>query len=264
MKQSTFHVAKMDCPAEEQLIRLKLLGKKEVQKIEASVSKREIIVFHHGNEQEIFHALEDLNLNSKLVESTEVKENLVINSEPSNEKRLLWMVLAINLIFFIIEFSCGVLYRSMGLIGDGLDMFADSLVYGLAIWAVGAAQGKKKRVATWAGILQFSLAAFGMVEVVRRFIAVEENPDYYVMAMVSGLALLGNASCLFILQKSGSTEPHIQASKIFTSSDVLANLGVIVAAGLVFLSGSNVPDLVVGSIIFSIVAWGAVRILRLS
>jgi Co/Zn/Cd efflux system component len=56
---------------------------------------------------------------------------------------------------------------------------------------------------------------------------------------------------------------HMKASWIFTTNDVIANLGVIVAAGLVRLLQTNVPDLVVATGIALIVLNGAVRILRL-
>ena len=56
----------------------------------------------------------------------------------------------------------------------------------------------------------------------------------------------------------------MQASMIFTSNDVIVNLGVIVAGGLVYLSNSKYPDLIVGIIVFFIVGQGAFKILKLS
>ena len=56
----------------------------------------------------------------------------------------------------------------------------------------------------------------------------------------------------------------MQASMIFTSNDVIINLGVIAAGVLVLWLGSAIPDLVVGAIVFVIVTLGAVRILRLA
>jgi hypothetical protein len=41
------------------------------------------------------------------------------------------------------------------------------------------------------------------------------------MMLISFLALLGNAACLYLLQKSKSKEAHIQASVIFTNNDVM-------------------------------------------
>jgi Co/Zn/Cd efflux system component len=56
----------------------------------------------------------------------------------------------------------------------------------------------------------------------------------------------------------------MRASWIFSTNDVVANLGVILAAGLVAMTGSRLPDLVVGAAIASVVLAGAVRILRMS
>ena len=56
----------------------------------------------------------------------------------------------------------------------------------------------------------------------------------------------------------------MQASMIFTSNDVIINLGVITAGLLVLWLGSAIPDLVIGAIVFVIVTLGAVRILRLA
>jgi Co/Zn/Cd efflux system component len=50
---------------------------------------------------------------------------------------------------------------------------------------------------------------------------------------------------------------------IFTSNDVIINLGVIVAGILVVWLNSNKPDLIVGAIVFLLVIQGAIRILKL-
>jgi Co/Zn/Cd efflux system component len=55
----------------------------------------------------------------------------------------------------------------------------------------------------------------------------------------------------------------MKASWIFSTNDVLANLGVIVAGALVAWTGSRLPDLVIGTAVGLLVLGGAVRILRL-
>ncbi|HPD86942.1 MAG TPA: cation transporter, partial [Proteiniphilum sp.] len=147
---------------------------------------------------------------------------------------------------------------------DSLDMLADSLVYGLALFAVGGSALRKKNIARTAGYLQLLLALTGVVEVIRRFVGVTELPDFRTMMVISFLALIANAISLYILQKEKSRESHIQASMIFTSNDIVINIGVIVAALLVDLLQSAFPDLVIGAIVFAIVVRGAFRILRLA
>ena len=84
------------------------------------------------------------------------------------------------------------------------------------------------------------------------------------MIVVSIFALIANGICLYLLQKSKSKqEVHMKASMIFTSNDVIINIGVILAALLVHWLNSNKPDLVIGSIVFILVVQGAIRILKL-
>ena len=172
--------------------------------------------------------------------------------------------MSINFFLFILEITSGYFAKSMGLVSDSLDMLADSIVYGLALYAVGGAIQMKKNIAKWAGYIQLTLAIFGLVEVIRRFLETDTMPSAQTMVMVAILALVGNAACLFLLQKNRSKEAHMQASMIFTSNDVIVNIGVIVAAGLVYLTNSQYPDLIIGVIVFLIVGKGSLNILKLS
>ena len=152
----------------------------------------------------------------------------------------------------------------MGLVADSLDMLADSFVYLLALFAVGKAIERKKNVAKISGYFQLILAILGLTEVLRRFFVKTEVPEFQMMMLISFLALLGNAACLYLLQKSKSKEAHIQASVIFTNNDVIINLGVIIAGVLVYFTHSKMPDLAIGTLIFILVTRGAFSILKLS
>lgn len=122
----------------------------------------------------------------------------------------------------------------------------------------------KRNVARLSGYFQLILAFAGFLEVIRRFIATDSPPVFFTMIMVSLFALVGNAICLLLLRRVNNRDVHIKASLIFTSNDVIINIGVIVAGGLVYLLESNKPDLIVGAIVFLIVIRGALRILKLS
>lgn len=101
------------------------------------------------------------------------------------------------------------------------------------------------------------------MKVVPRFISFEEVPDFQIMIIVSVLALIANAVCLYFLQKPKSKEAHKKASMIFTSNDIIINTGVIVAGILVLMTQSKYPGLIIGAIVFLIVVRGAFRILKL-
>jgi len=56
----------------------------------------------------------------------------------------------------------------------------------------------------------------------------------------------------------------MKASMIFTSNDIIINLGVIIAGVLVYVTDTRFPDLLIGTIVFALVLQGALRILKLS
>ena len=261
MEKTVFQIPKMDCPSEENLVRIKLDGILEIKNLDFDIPKRRLSVFHDGRLDLIESSIADLNLGGKRL-STERSDQTEFE-EPAKQRKLLWTVLGINFAFFVIEMATGLISGSIGLVADSLDMLADSLVYGISLFAVGAAGARKKNIAKIAGYLQITLAVLGFVEVVRRFIGIEAMPDFRTMIVVSVLALIANGICLYLLYKSKSREAHMEASTIFTSNDVVINLGVITAGALVFLLNSNRPDLIVGIIVFVVVLRGAVKILNL-
>jgi Co/Zn/Cd efflux system component len=262
MDRSEFAIPQMDCPSEENLIRMKLDGYSGVKHLEFDLENRKLVVFHESPLGPIERALESLQLGSKLVGSGPSQQSTF--AEQSAQRKLLWTVLVINALFFLVEMATGWISGSMGLVADSLDMLADAIVYGLSLWAVGGTVFRKKRIARLAGYFQITLAVLGFLEIVRRFLGLETVPDFSMMITVSFLALLANGFCLYLLQRSRSKgEVHMKASLIFTSNDVIINLGVILAGVLVSWTGSGVPDLVVGAVVFVLVIRGAIRMLNL-
>ncbi|MFY0625431.1 MAG: cation transporter [Reichenbachiella sp.] len=264
MQKTTFKITKMDCPSEEQMIRMKLEGIESIKQMDFDIPNRKLSIVHSGNKNEFEGKIHDLQFDATFL-GTEQNVTFNTDHEKDNQQRkILWWVLVINFSFFIIEMTYGWISMSMGLVADSLDMLADSIVYGLSLLAVGAAVTRKKFVAKMSGYFQLLLAVVGLIEVVRRFVGDESIPLFQTMIVVSCLALIANGFSLFLIQKVKSKDAHMQASAIFTSNDIIINLGVITAGALVYFTKSVYPDLIVGSIIFIIVIRGAFRILSLS
>ncbi len=263
MNKTIFEITKMDCPSEENLIRMKLDGISSIANLDFDIANRKLTVFHSGDIEQIEKSILELNLGGKKI-STEHTDQTDFQKN-TNQRKLLWSVLAINFVFFIIEMTTGIISKSMGLVADSLDMLADSFVYGISLFAVGGTLTRKKQIAKLAGYFQITLAIIGFVEVLRRFFGSEKLPNFSIMIIVSVFALIANGICLYILQKSKSKEEaHMKASMIFTSNDMIINLGVIVAGALVHWLNSSKPDLIIGTIVFVLVIQGAFRILKLS
>ncbi len=262
MNKTIFHISKMDCPSEEQIIRMKLAELKNIVSLDFDILNRQLTVFHTNNHDIIFTYLDSLQFDTKFIET--IHTDISISSHENKEKQLLYIVLAINATLFIIELISGFISNSMGLIADSFDMLADSIVYGLALFAIGGTLLRKKNIAKAAGYLQLILAIWGFIEVFRRSIGIESLPSFQTMIGISILALIGNGACLYVLQKNKSKEAHMQASMIFTSNDIIVNFGVILAGICVYITHSQYPDLIIGIIVFILVVKGAFNILKLS
>jgi Co/Zn/Cd efflux system component len=176
------------------------------------------------------------------------------------EQKTLIALLAINAVMFLTELILGWLAESTGLIADSLDMLADAGVYGLSLYAVGKGIQHQAKAASISGVLQIVLGVGVLLEVLRRFLFGSE-PESFLMMTVGSLALAANVYCLMLISRHRDAGVHMRASWIFSTNDVIANLGVILSGGLVWLIGSRYPDLIVGAIISAVVVGGGIKIL---
>jgi Co/Zn/Cd efflux system component len=100
-----------------------------------------------------------------------------------------------------------------------------------------------------------------LAEVLRRYLG-SSDPVSALMMAVGAIALIANLLCLALIAKHRDGGIHMRASWIFSANDVIANLGVIFAGGLVMVFDSRLPDLVIGSVIAVVVVRGGRQILR--
>ena len=255
MTVTLFKVKEMDCPSEENIIRMKLaeLGD-DIASLDFDLRKRTLAVTHSESAAaRLADAMESVDMGAQKIETRDA-DAAVGAADDTSQRRVLHRVLLVNAVFFALEMAIGLLSRSMG----------DATVYGMSLMVVGAAVGRKKRMAWWSGLLQSLLAVAGMVEVVRRFVSPSLPPEFAAMIWMSALSLVANAYCLWLLNRQKSGDAHMRASVIFSANDVVVNLGVILSGVAVWIFNSRVPDLVVGAVVFVIVLRGAVRIFKLS
>lgn len=270
MKKSTFDVPKMDCPSEEKLIRMAFVGQDEVKNLEFDLKNRKLSVVHINSTGEILSKLEPLNFGAKLEKSEEIEldsDDVLqiakdVEANP-NEAKVLKQMLVINALMFVIEILIGFIAQSTGLIADAMDMFADATVYGISLYAVGKSVQLQKKSARLSGYMQMGLAIFAFIEVVRRFYFGSEPLALYMMG-ISVVALIANVTCLVLISKQRTGTVHMEASYIFSTNDVIANVGVIIAGAAVYFTKSPYPDLVIGLIIAIVVCRGAFAILKIS
>lgn len=180
-----------------------------------------------------------------------------------DQTHVLWIVLVINLVMFVVEFGASLQAASLSLAGDSLDMLGDALVYASSLYVVNKGRKAQAGAAFFKGTLMFlfAIALFARASY-QLFTGV--TPTAAVMSTVGLLALLANIICLLLLSRHRRDNLNMSSVWLCSRNDIIANTSVLVAAGLVFLTQSGLPDLAVGFVLTVVFAKSAGQVLTQS
>ncbi|MGF6880259.1 cation diffusion facilitator family transporter [Paraburkholderia sp. MM5477-R1] len=186
-----------------------------------------------------------------------------VNILRENHSRVLWLVLGINAGMFLIEGTAGLLAHSTSLLADALDMLGDALVYGFTLfvlarstrWQAGAPLAKGGFML----LFGFGVLADAIYKVVHPVV-----PSAGAMAIVGGLALAANLICFNLLYRHRSDNLNMSSTWLCSRNDLIANVGVLLAAGSSHILVSRWPDIIVGTIIAGVFLSSALGVVRQS
>ncbi|GEC16301.1 hypothetical protein NWI01_21930 [Nitrobacter winogradskyi] len=177
-------------------------------------------------------------------------------------RRALWIVVVLNLGFGVCELVGGFVAGSQALKADSLDFIGDGSITLVGLLALSWSAAARSRTALTQGCF---LAALGIGVIAsagwRAFNAVPPEAD--LMGGIGVVALIVNVTAALVLARfRGSGDANARAIWLFSRNDALANVAVIVAAGLVAWTGSAWPDLVVAAVIALLFLHSAYDIIR--
>lgn len=196
-------------------------------------------------------------------------KNCVLDALRERQGRTLRIVLAINALLFLVEFSAGLLADSTSLMADSLDSLGDALVYAASLYVLTRNAQWRAGVAMLKGVIMLGFGIAVTVALVDRVL----SPVVPVAEMMGGFGLFAlacNATCLYLLTQHRNDDLNMESVWLCSRNDIVANMGVLMAGAGVALTGSMWPDLVVGAIIATLFlksagyvilkAWGEIRI----
>lgn len=175
-------------------------------------------------------------------------------------RRVLWVVFAINLVLFGGEFMAGWLADSSALQADSLDALGDALVYGMSLWVVGGSLRQRSKAVFLKGGIQALFGIAVLIEVVRRAWLGAE-PLALLMAGAAAVAFMGNLACFVLLTRFRSDDMNMGSVWLCSRNDLVNNVGVLLAAGLVAWLGASWPDLVIGALVAALFLRTAVTVI---
>ncbi|HEY9553669.1 cation transporter [Allosphingosinicella sp.] len=178
----------------------------------------------------------------------------------AEQRRVLVVVLALNAAMFVIEFTAGLIAGSAALMADSADMFGDASVYALSLYALDRSARWKAGAAMAKGIFILALGLGVLFEIGVK-LQTGVPPNSTLMLAFAALALAVNLFCLRLIWRFRSLDMNMSSAVECSRNDVIANLGVLVAAGVVALSGSFWPDIIVASVIAALFLRSAARMI---
>jgi Co/Zn/Cd efflux system component len=192
--------------------------------------------------------------------NTTHSDELDLDASNEGDRSILWKVLLINLGQCLAGVAIGTWASSTAVIGAGLDNLGDAAVYAVSLYAVGRSAAIKTRAAQLSGWFLIGFACLLLVEVTRRFLGGEAPLGPAMMAMAAANALL-NIYCIRLLKQHRGQDINFKASAIFTNNDSIVNGAIVLSGALVMWTNSNLPDLILGTVVSFIAAKGGYEIL---
>lgn len=171
-------------------------------------------------------------------------DNCAIDVLRIRQRGALRIVLGINGIMFLVIAGAALYGKSTALLADSFDNLGDALTYGLSLYAVSRGAALKAKVALFKGGLIFLAACAVIAQIVYKFF-VPSIPVFEVMGGFSLLGLIANSLCLYILWRHRHEDVNMSSVWECSRNDIASNLSVFIAAGAVWLTDSEWPDILV-------------------
>ena len=159
--------------------------------------------------------------------------------------RVLWVVLAINAVMFGVEGYYGLIARSTALLADSLDMLGDALVYGFSLFVLYRSARWQARAAFVKGLFMLLFGVGVLGEAIYK-VVIPTLPAAETMGIVGAIAFAANLVCFGLLYRYRADNLNMSSTWLCSRNDLLANVGVLVAAGATAYLSSRWPDIVVG------------------
>lgn len=188
-------------------------------------------------------------------------------------KGALTFVFLLTAVFLVLEVVGGLLTGSLALLADAGHMASDAVSLGLALFAVWLAErpatpkrsfGYKRAeilAALANGVTLVAVSVWIFIEAFRRLQDPEPILGGWMMAVaVVGLAV--NVAGAVVLSRSGGESLNVEGALRHVLADLLGSVGVIVAAGIILLTGWRYADPLVSAVIGFLVLASSWKLLR--
>ncbi|MBW0158064.1 cation transporter [Sinorhodobacter sp. B57] len=176
-------------------------------------------------------------------------------------RRALWIVIVLNVGYGVIEMVGGFLTGSQALKADALDFLGDGLITFLGVLAIGWSLLWRARSALVQGVF-LAVLGLGVTGNTLWRVFSQQPIEAGLMGVLAFIALAVNISAALVLIPHRAGDSNVRAVWLFSRNDAIGNAAVVVAAGMVAVTGSGWPDLIVAFAIAGLFLHSAWVIIR--
>ena len=176
-------------------------------------------------------------------------------------RRALWIVVGLNVGYGLVEMVGGFISGSQALKADALDFLGDGLISFLGLLAIGWNLAWRARSALIQGLF-LAVLGIGVLVTTGYRVLVLNQPEAELMGLFGAIALVVNVAAAAVLIPHREGDANVRAVWLFSRNDAIGNLAVVIAAGLVWWTGTAWPDLAVAVVIAGLFlqsAWSIIR-----
>jgi Co/Zn/Cd efflux system component len=179
----------------------------------------------------------------------------------AKQRRVLRIVLAINLATFAMMLFAAWRSHSSSLLSGSLDNLGDALTYAVSLAVVGASMQAKAKVAFFKGLLILGAAVAVGVQIAWR-LTHPAVPLFEGMGIAAALNLAANGVCLWLLTPHRSGDVNMASAWECSRNDIFEGGAVLLAAALVAVFGAGWPDLLIAAALLVMFLRSSARVLR--
>jgi Co/Zn/Cd efflux system component len=178
----------------------------------------------------------------------------------AQDRRALLIALGLNAVMFVVDMLAGVLSGSTSLLADAADFFSDSISYIITLYVLTRPLHVRARASLLKASFMLVLAAGALAQGVYN-VSTGHIPGYMAMGIVSVFALMANLASAYVLYGSRGRDSNMRSVWLCSRNDALANIMIMIAAGLVYATGTLWPDLAAALVITVLEGSSALKII---
>jgi Co/Zn/Cd efflux system component len=156
------------------------------------------------------------------------------------------------------DLTYGLMMNSAALLSDAANNSGDVFILGTSLLVLSSGTIVKNRLALIKGIIMSVFGIWAFYHVYLGLIG-ESQLSGGVVTAVGVLSFIGNTSVALMMHRHHHKDINFKSAFICCRNDAIASAGIIIAGVLVMLTGSFWPDIIIGTIVASVVLSGGIN-----